>query len=221
MRRIEKGKEPKEWLKYRMTPGVEYQAIPELRKSLLKEQGYVCAYCMRRIPVRDKDEKGTPFQEDSRIEHIKCRDRYPELQLDYSNMVICCPGAVTMDFHCDRKKENTDITFDLFSQAFIETLSYSSKDGSIKSSNADYDNQINEVLNLNNKRLKANRLSVLREVINVMGKERWKKSQISHALMAWDSMDKDGRFRPYCGIVVWFMRRVLERTDVKSSHQKQ
>lgn len=197
---------------------MEYQAIPELRESLLKEQGYVCAYCMRRIPVRDKDEKGTPFQEDSRIEHIKCRDRYPELQLDYSNMVICCPGAVTMDYHCDRKKENTDITFDMFSQAFIETLSYSSKDGTIKSSNADYDNQINEVLNLNNKRLKANRLSVLREVIDVMGKKsrnNWNKSLISRSLMVWDSKDKDGRLHPYSGIVVWFLKRVLKRMGTK------
>lgn len=51
---ITKNKEPKEWTEYRNTPGVDYQAIPELVQSLLKEQGYICAYCMRRIPQQDK-----------------------------------------------------------------------------------------------------------------------------------------------------------------------
>lgn len=51
---ITKNKEPKEWTEYRNTPGVDYQAIPELIQSLLKEQGYICAYCMRRIPKQDK-----------------------------------------------------------------------------------------------------------------------------------------------------------------------
>ena len=46
---ITKNKEPKEWTEYRNTPGVDYQAIPELVQSLLKEQGYICAYCMRAL----------------------------------------------------------------------------------------------------------------------------------------------------------------------------
>lgn len=54
MIKIAKNKEPKEWTEYRNTPGVDYQSIPELVESLLKEQGYICAYCMRRIPHRDK-----------------------------------------------------------------------------------------------------------------------------------------------------------------------
>ena len=38
---INKNKEPKEWTEYKSTPGVDYQAIPELVQSLLKEQGYI------------------------------------------------------------------------------------------------------------------------------------------------------------------------------------
>ena len=76
---INKNKEPKEWTEYRTTPGVDYQAIPELVDSLLKEQGYICAYCMRRIPQRDKlyDKDGISFsltKEDHRVEHVKCRE---------------------------------------------------------------------------------------------------------------------------------------------------
>lgn len=44
MIKIEKKKEPKEWTEYRNTPGVDYQSIPELVESLLKEQGYICVH---------------------------------------------------------------------------------------------------------------------------------------------------------------------------------
>ena len=101
MKKIAKSKEPKEWTKYRLTPGVKYSPIPELREALLKEQGYLCAYCMRRIPTKDSNSDET-----SRIEHVKSRKNHPELQLDYSNMVICCPGAIGdgVSFHCDKSR---------------------------------------------------------------------------------------------------------------------
>lgn len=74
MRKIIKQSEPKEWMVYRrFTPEADYEANPELRKSLLEEQGYICAYCMRRIPVRDKNSNET-----SRIEHILSREKHPD-----------------------------------------------------------------------------------------------------------------------------------------------
>ena len=107
---ITKNKEPKEWTEYRNTPGVDYQAIPELVQSLLKEQGYICAYCMRRIPTKDKIYKkdGVNFvytNEDHRVEHIKSREQHNDLKLDYTNMVVCCPGHIGAQDHCDRLKD--------------------------------------------------------------------------------------------------------------------
>ncbi|KAA6337781.1 hypothetical protein EZS27_014164 [termite gut metagenome] len=109
MKKIDKGAEPQEWEEYRNTPGATYQSIPPLREALFREQGYICAYCMRRIPCKD-----TNSNEDIRIDHIKCREKYPNLQLDYRNMVICCPGAINNDFHCDKKKGASDISFTPF-----------------------------------------------------------------------------------------------------------
>ena len=97
MRKIDKRPEPKVWVEYRQTPGAKYEAISELRSSLLEEQGYVCAYCMRRIPVKDRNSNET-----SRIEHVLSREKHPDRELDYHNMVICCPGAISSDFHCDK-----------------------------------------------------------------------------------------------------------------------
>ena len=197
MRKINKGQEPKEWTAYRLTPGVSYQAIPELRQALLEEQGYICAYCMRRIPCQDANSGET-----SRIDHIKCRDRWPELGLSYNNMVLCCPGAITDDFHCDKRKDNRDISFSPFDDDFINTLKYGTKDGRMQSTNADWDQEINEVLNLNNALLKSNRAEVINAVCHAFAKDAMEK---------WNNKDAEGRLKPYCGIVVWFMKRWLGR----------
>lgn len=53
MIKISKRNEPPSWTQYRSTPGVAYQANEELRQALLVEQGFICAYYMRRILVKD------------------------------------------------------------------------------------------------------------------------------------------------------------------------
>ena len=91
MIQIKKNPEPRKWLEYRSTPGVDYQSIPELVDSLLEEQGYICAYCMRRIPCKDRLYKrdGKTFvhtNEDHRIEHMLSRENHDDKKLDYSNI---------------------------------------------------------------------------------------------------------------------------------------
>ncbi|WP_301915768.1 hypothetical protein [Phocaeicola coprophilus] len=206
MRKILKQLEPREWTKHRLTPGAKYEAVPELRKALLEEQGYLCAYCMRRIPIRD-----TNSNESTRIDHILSRTKHPELQLNYSNMVVCCPGAITSDFHCDKQKGENDITINLFEDHFFDTLSYSSKDGRIKSSDAESDRQINELLNLNHALLKRNRLETLRGVILMLNRIGWTSSNIRHQIEIWNQKDQQGHYKPYNSIVVWFLKKKMEQ----------
>lgn len=189
----------------RLTPGASYQAIPELRDALLQEQGYICAYCMRRIPVRDGNSNET-----TRIEHVLCRELHKDCELDYHNMVVCCPGAISGNFHCDKNKGNRDISFNLFDNAFINTLSYSTKDGTIKSSVSRYDTEMNEILNLNHALLKRNRNAVLKGVIAQLSKKpNWERTKIRNILNSWDSKDAAGLYKSYNGIVVWFLKKKL------------
>jgi hypothetical protein len=75
MIRINKGTEPAEWTAKKLTSGFnKYEPITELREALLEEQGYICAYCMRSIPIEVKDKNES---ETSKIEHINSRDSYP------------------------------------------------------------------------------------------------------------------------------------------------
>lgn len=212
MLRIIKNKEPKEWTAYRTTPGVDYQAIPELVDALLKEQGYLCAYCMRRVPCRDKI-----TNEDHHVEHILSRDGHDDKKLEYSNMVICCPGHIGDEDHCDRKKQSQDVSFSLFDGNFISTLSYKS-DGEIVSTNEQYNKEINKVLNLNTPLLKENRKKawegVKQALINEQGSKPWRKAVLEKCLGKYKSMKcRDGKLQyiPYCGIVIYFLEKKIRQ----------
>lgn len=206
MRKIIKQAEPKEWTEHRLTFGADYEAKPELRESLLEEQGYICAYCMRRIPVRDKNSN-----ESSRIDHILSREKHPDHKLDYRNMVICCPGAINNDFHCDKRKGEDDISFNLFDDSFFTTLSYKSKTGEIKSSDNESNCQIKEMLNLNNRLLMRNRLGVLRGVICVLDKVGWTVTNIKQQISNWDNKNAKGQYKEYNGIVLWYLNKKLKQ----------
>lgn len=72
---------------------------PQLHDSLLREQGYICCYCQRRI-----------FLEDSHIEHLKPRTHYPELAIDYNNLLVSCQGEreepPPLPIHCGHYKKD-------------------------------------------------------------------------------------------------------------------
>mgnify|MGYP002547823667 FL=1 len=209
MRKVDKRPEPKEWVEYRQPPGAKYEAISELRSSLLEEQGYVCAYCMRRIPVKDRNSNET-----SRIEHVLSREKHPDRELDYHNMVICCPGAISSDFHCDKLKGNEDLTFNLFDDELFTSLSYKSKSGKIVSANEDYDRQINQLLNLNNRWLMANRLQALLGVIDYLNRKGWIASNLNQQISKWSNMDAEGRYKEYNSIVVWYLKKKQRQCDL-------
>lgn len=214
---INKKQEPKAWVKYRNTPGVSYQSIPTLVESLLDEQGYICAYCMRRIPVKDRLCENEKTAEDHRVEHVLSRQNHPELQLLYNNMVVCCPGHMGKENHCDRLKGERDVTFNLFDQNFIDTLSYKT-DGEIVSSNDQYNKEINEVLNLNTPLLKMNRKntwnSVVKELISNQKSKSWTKTVLSKYIKMYSSMHNNGgkmQYIPYCGVVLYFLHKKMRQ----------
>lgn len=207
---IDKGHEPSSWTQHRLTPGARYEATPDLRNSLLKDQGYICAYCMRRIPVSDND-----TSESTRIEHLKPQsDLSSKGAMDYANMVICCPGAmegVEEDkTHCDRHKGNSECHCSPFNQDFINSLSYKS-DGTIISSDPLCNVELNTILNLNIPLLKLNRKSVRDTVIRSLGSKDWKKRDLLNLLKRFSSKDKDGCMTPYCGVAISFIEKRLRQ----------
>ena len=122
MKFIKKKKEPESFSQWKGIANLDWQPLWEnlrdsdasqpkfmpktdLHNSLLHEQGYICCYCGRRI-----------YKDSSHIEHFKPRQLFPELSLDYSNLLASCPGypeeedskALTKlqlpQAHCGQKK---------------------------------------------------------------------------------------------------------------------
>lgn len=88
---IKKGTEPKELLEYRKQKYASYASMDsdvkkKVIKSLLSEQGHLCAYCMSRIDEGDGKHKAT-------IEHCTPQAMTTEAErLNYRNMVAVCWG---------------------------------------------------------------------------------------------------------------------------------
>jgi uncharacterized protein (TIGR02646 family) len=93
VKRVSKGTQPKEYRDWRRkvkgTAKEDYRELPSsvkgsLLEALITQQGYLCAYTMKRIYL------GT-----SHVEHIKpeaiCRAYRPGADLDYINLVACFP----------------------------------------------------------------------------------------------------------------------------------
>lgn len=214
MIKITKGREPAEWTEERNTPGITYETAHKdaLRLALLEEQGGLCGYCMRRVSF----EVGTLT--DTRIEHLKPRTQSlaegePEETQAYDNMILCCNGDIdgSQNYHCDVSKGEMEIHFKPFDAAAIATISYSSKDGNIKSSNEDYDSDLNNVLNLNHPRLAANRLAVIKGLVKEMGRKTWKKTDITHKLNYYSTRTAGGQLHEYCGVVIWYLNKKLRQ----------
>lgn len=149
-------------------PTLIFYSKKDLWKKLLQEQGYICAYCGRRLVKTNK----------IKIEHVIARSRYVALAFTYSNLVAVCQGGDVGDiddkdsevplskYHCDKKKsvieskkriDDEDPMIVKPTQEDCDShFTYSSKDGTIgsKSDVKQINSMINDVLGLNVKRLK-------------------------------------------------------------------
>ncbi len=69
----------------------------EVKDSLMKEQGYICCYCERRLT-----------DDDSHIEHFKPQSEKDVDPLDYNNMLCSCQSQLDKGVpeHCGHSKAN-------------------------------------------------------------------------------------------------------------------
>lgn len=209
MKHIIKTKEPKSLLEHRLKTFSDYDNYDkkeELRTSLLTEQGYICCYCMQRI---------SDYQ--MKIEHWKSQDGHPELQLDYNNLLGACQGGQGFPSnlqHCDTKKGSTEITINpLDSNKNCEDLIRYRGNGEIYSLEIDINHDLNEILNLNTQTLVNNRKDVLELAIKQLIKEQpkgnWTVAMLSQQITFWSDKQKNGKYKPYCQIVIYHLKKKL------------
>ncbi len=213
MRAIAKGVEPASLTAHRRTRHGGYDNYAdkaELRRALVGEQRGLCCYCMGRI--RD-DAIGM------KIEHWRSRRRHPNRELDYRNLLAACSGGEghrARDQHCDTKKGDRDLRWNPADPAHrVETRLRYELDGAIRSDDAEFDDQLDRVLNLNLSVLKNNRKVVWDLVLGWWRRERRRvqgpvsRKRIERERDRWSG--GSGDLAPYCQVAIWLLTQRLER----------
>ncbi|MGE0084276.1 MAG: retron system putative HNH endonuclease [Desulfococcaceae bacterium] len=211
MRNISKFHEPNSLVEHRCQSDPSFNNLPaaakkEIRIQLLKEQGYLCCYCMSRISDHD-----------SRIEHWHSQANYPQKQLDYGNLLLACCGnqGNRPEYqYCDVRKGDHEILYNPADPTHNvqDKLRYHG-DGMIESNDSIFDKQLNEILNLNFSRLQANRKSVIKGVCIAIDKRgvQVTKGQLRQDIRRWDSTNSNGELKEYCQVAIYFLNKRLKR----------
>jgi uncharacterized protein (TIGR02646 family) len=122
MKYINKGDEPDSFTRWKALANENWtptyddlrgQEKTDLYNALLREQGFICCYCGMRI-TRDLSDIGEDTSDTDRdschIEHLKPQSIYPELALEYKNLLASCQAerdkVPPPPVRCGYKKED-------------------------------------------------------------------------------------------------------------------
>jgi uncharacterized protein (TIGR02646 family) len=214
MKRIIKGTEPSDLLNYRLSDDLNksyknYHPKDSLKKSLLKEQGYICAFCMRRISESN--------MEIAHWEPIKGNFGKPERQLDYKNLLASCAGNRGNPDklqHCNAKQADTPLKVnptDL--DRNCENLIRYSNSGRIFSDDEGVNNDLQIILNLNVETLVKNRKmaldTVIQKLIKLFPNKDFSKIELTKRVNEWKSKDSRGYYNEYCQFIIYTFEKRL------------
>lgn len=214
MRHIEKAAEPGSLRRHRATSHSDYDNYRDkdgLRAALVVEQRGLCCYCMGRI---------LPEHKKMKIEHWRCVAKYPERQLYYSNLLGACLGGEGKGArfeHCDTKKADRDLLWNPADRRHrIETRIEYGADGSIRSADMRFNEQLNNDLNLNLAAIKNGR----KHALDGIG-PWWEKARTHDATVLRRRLESkisqlaDVTFMaPYVPVAIWWLRKRLDRMRV-------
>lgn len=194
----------------------------EVRESLIKEQGGLCAYCMCKIPREGLAIGIAPIT----IEHLVPRD--PEdgkdigQGLDYNNLLAVCEGnrglkgtRTSSDLTCDAAKGNKEFRkINPCKPETLESITYT-LDGKIDAEDEDVRYDLIEILNLNcpTSPLVDERKAVLDEIIDEISQmEFQEEDQINtyceDRLQIFENEVEEKT--PYVGIIIWYLKSLLQ-----------
>lgn len=204
MRAIAKGAEPLSLKRHRQTPHCDYGNYAhkeDLRESLVAEQGALCCYCTGRI-------RNGPTT--MKIEHWRCQAHYPDEQLTFQNLLGACRGGEGQPGHlqhCDTHKGDRDLLWNPADPVRrIETRIQYDLDGTIRADDPVFEDQLNNVLNLNHTHIRNNRKGVLTGLLEWWTAEKpVPKARIEKAIA--DRTNAGGDLTPYCQVAVWWLQQ--------------
>lgn len=208
MKYIKKGESPQSLEEYKKTEGASYEDLNknhtwikrEIKNSLITEQGGICCYCGTRIE-----------QTDSVIEHFKpkARDLFPELQLEYSNLLASCFGGQIdkrtnrrFPLCCDASKKYRVIEVSPTDPDCESCFKYDDE-GNIYGTTPEARHAI-QILNLNNEVQKNRRRAAIQVYSNLPEETDWQDE-----IRFLSARDRNGLYQPYCFAAIYYIKNFL------------
>lgn len=215
MKYINKSQPPQDFIEWKNKINEHWQPNwnnfqkPEktlVHESLLKEQGFICCYCGRRIN-----------QTDSHIEHLKPRNKYPDLILDYTNFLASCQGESemppTIPVHCGHKKRgwyeetlmvspldnNCADFFHYTDDGQILPTKDSTKQSAAKETIARLALDIDKL-----KRMRERAIEGILEIIDTLSND-----EIRKLINGFEHTNANGEYEEFCSAIVYVLRQYL------------
>jgi uncharacterized protein (TIGR02646 family) len=198
-------------------------------KSLVLEQGYLCAYCMRRIEKAEKIEHWTAQKD--------LKDK-PNETLNYDILLAVCSGETNENDtktiqHCDTKRGNfkgdAELTINPTNAYLMRFIKYGKNGQMFFESN---DNELNEkvkkdiierlALDMDTSKednnseyiIRQNRFNAYKSVDSIRNAYKirhpkdFSKRLEDFIQQNWIEKDKAGKLKEYCGIVIYFKKQL-------------
>jgi len=175
----------------------------DVHNSLLKEQGLICCYCGRRINT-----------DNSHIEHLKPRTTYPQLALDYTNILASCQKDTVRNepLHCGKKKDKwyDDLMVSPLNGKCEQFFRYT-EDGQILSTQvlerkATADTTIDK-LGLNIDKLKNMRTGAIEAILEGLEDLTYNERQI--LFQRFCQPDENGQNEEFCTVITYILKQYI------------
>ncbi|MBF2063549.1 MAG: TIGR02646 family protein [Calothrix sp. C42_A2020_038] len=211
MKYIQKNQQPQSLIDWNQRRGGQIRDWKSFTKSvkndvyqsLLKEQGFICAYCSRPIT-----------RNDCHIEHFRPKSVYKELTFEYTNLIASCQGEdekkPRTPVHCGHKK---GAWFDeelMISPLDPNCETYFKYSGSGEIIAADGDKQAAAKTTITKLALDIDKLRRLRRtaidtVIQIT--EGLDDAEIQQLIHGYQKPDNTGRLTPFCDVIVYILQQ--------------
>ena len=193
--------------------------------QLMRDQGHLCAYCMRRIPDTRDVERGFSQPLEVKIEHWDARSGATcgaFGALDYNNMLAVCSGNQNGPTHgkskltCDAKRGDRTLTVNPTDASTLSTIFYT-EDGIIKATDPVIYDDLDILLNLNCTKdavlLPTERKMVLEAIQEEINSEIESSSDpLESCLRLYQELlDIEDEKPPYIGISLLWLRDFIEK----------
>ncbi len=216
MKYIKKGNEPEQFLEWKNKKSenwkpqyinIDSDVKQTLHQELIKEQGYICCYCGKRVS-----------ENDSHIEHFRPQKKYPSKELDYQNLHASCQGLSKngedesdkkVPRHCGHLKgnwfdkkllisplsKNCETRFKFIGHGQIEGNDQAAKE-TIKKLGLDID------------KLRALRREAIHAAIPD-AKASFNPPAIRKMIARYEKKDNNGQYAPFCTAIVYVLKKFL------------